>query len=108
MGFEEQLHNANEAKRDATGKLKRSSAKGGKSGKGTLGKFLAHDVNGRFPGVTLKIGTGEGLTDELRALVWAHRRSYIGRLVKYRYQEIGTKDAPRIPIFEGFRDARDT
>jgi DNA ligase-1 len=40
IGFEEEMHNGNEATRDAVGRTKRSTAKAGKVGKGRLGKLL--------------------------------------------------------------------
>jgi len=106
-GFVEQLHNANEATINELGSTARSSAKAGLVPAGTLGKFLAVDVNGRFPGLELKIGTGKGLTLALRNEIWNNQAKYMGKLVKYRFQEIGVKDAPRIPVWLGFRDPDD-
>ena len=74
---------------------------------GMLGKFVAEDIHGRFPGVKLKIGTGRGLTDDLRKEVWNNRKAYVGQLVKYKFQKYGSKDAPRLPIFLGFRHPED-
>jgi DNA ligase-1 len=105
-GFEEQMHNANEAEVNELGHTHRSSAKAGKVPAGTLGKFLAVDGK-KFPGIELKIGTGEGLTAALRQEIWNNRESYLGKMVLYRYQSIGVKDAPRIPIWKGFRDPDD-
>jgi DNA ligase-1 len=42
-----------------------------------------------------------------RREVWKDPDAYIGKIIKYKYQAIGSKDAPRIPIFLGFRDERD-
>jgi len=107
IGFEEQMRNENEATINEIGLTKRSSSKDGKVPAGTLGKFIARDVHGLFPGVDLKIGSGRGLTKELRQAIWDDREAYVGKIVKYKYQAIGTKDAPRIPIFLGFRDPKD-
>ena len=106
IGFEEQMHNENEAKINELGHTQRSSAKAGKVPAGTLGKFIARD-EARFPGIDLKIGTGEGLTAALRQKIWNDRTAYMGKIVNYRFQEIGVKDAPRIPIWHGFRDPDD-
>lgn len=107
IGFEERLTNTNELETNELGLAKRSSAKAGKVPMGTLGKFIATDIHGLFPGVELKIGTGKGLTNELRQQVWDNRDAYLGQLVKYKFQKTGTKDAPRLPIFLGFRHPED-
>lgn len=101
LGFEEQLHNTNEATRNALGRLERSSHKAGKVGKGTLGKILVS--NSRFG----EFAIGTGFDDTLRAKIWANPRHYLGRTVKFKYQNFGIKDKPRLPVFLGFRDARD-
>lgn len=107
IGFEERMTNTNELELNELGLAKRSSSKAGKVPMGTLGKFIATDIHGLFPGVELKIGTGKGLTDELRKKVWMNRDAWMGRIIKYKFQRIGTKDAPRIPIFLGERHAED-
>lgn len=107
VGFEERLTNTNALEVNDLGLAKRSSAKAGKVPMGTLGKFVCEDVHGLFPGIALKIGTGKGLTDELRLTVWKNQRAYVGRLIKYKFQKMGSKDAPRLPIFLGFRHPED-
>ena len=104
IGFEEKLHNANEAEVDELGHTKRSSAKAGLVPAGTLGTLLVRDVkdNREFG-----IGTGKGLNDKLKKEIWDNQSQYLGKIVKYQYQMVGTKDNPRIPSFQGFRDPRD-
>lgn len=104
IGFEEMMHNENALTRDARGYAKRSSAKAGKTPAGILGKFKVRDLQS---GVEFEIGTGVGLTMELRDLIWQYRKKYLGKIVRYTYQAAGTKDAPRIPIFQGIRDPDD-
>lgn len=104
IGLEEKLHNANEATTDELGRTKRSSAKSGLIPAGTLGALLVRDVH---DGREFGIGTGKGLNDELKQLIWDNQDAYLGKIVKYQYQEAGTKDNPRIPSFQGFRDPRD-
>lgn len=107
----EQERNDNVATKGELGQTKRSSHKAGKVGKGTLGGFyvempgLKSDdaMDGRY----FSIGTGVGLTDAVRAELWARRKDLVGKIVKFRYQKVGTKDAPRIPIFLGFRSPAD-
>jgi DNA ligase-1 len=137
VGFEERMHNANEAKTNALGRTERSSHKENLVPMGTLGALVVKNEK-LWPGKTFNIGTG--FTDAQRAELWAQaghpqpRASgrppmatlddgsrirpghppapppgppLIGRTVKFKYQAIGTKDVPRIPVFLGFRDARD-
>jgi len=106
VGFEEQKHNDNEATIDELGHTKRSSAKAGKVLAGTLGKFIARDEK-LFPGIDLHIGTGLGLTAKLRSQIWNDQASHLGLWIKYRFQKVGIKNAPRIPIWLGFRDPDD-
>jgi DNA ligase-1 len=107
VGFEERLTNTNELQTNELGLAKRSSSKVGKVPMGTLGTFLAEDAHGRWGGQQIRIGTGKGLTDALRQKVWNDRDSYLGQYVKYKFQKIGSKDGPRLPIFLGFRHPED-
>lgn len=102
IGFEERMHNENEAKIDELGHTKRSSHKENMVPAGTLGDLLVKDVTS---GIEFKIGTG--FDDALRAEIWGNKEKYQGKLVKYKHQEAGKKDKPRFPVFLGFRDERD-
>jgi len=108
IGFVEQNHNVNKAKKDERGLTKRSSAKAGKVPAGTLGSLLVRDVN---TGIEFEIGTGKGLDKALRQEIWDHRKKYLHKLVKYSYQPVGVKEKPRQPSlsrdFLGIRDRRD-
>lgn len=101
-GYEERLHNANEATKDELGRTKRSSHKANMIPDDTLGAFNVKDIH---TGIEFEIGTG--MDDALRKSIWEDRESYIGKLVKYKYQPTGQKDKPRFPVFLGFRDERD-
>lgn len=108
IGFEEQMRNENEAEKDAFGRTKRSSAKEGLVPAGTLGKFLVRETGSTpWNGREFGIGSGEGLTQELRQQIWDNRDKYLGKTITYKYQPHGVKDLPRLPIWKGFRDARD-
>ena len=107
IGFVEQRTNTNRMETNELGLSKRSSSKSGKVRAGTLGKFLAVDIHGKFPDVVLRIGTGKGLTKDLRQNIWDDQASYMGRTIVYKFQRVGVKDAPRLPIYKGFRDPRD-
>lgn len=100
-GWFEEQENTNEAKRENTGKLKRSSAKAGKVGKGTLGGFILEDCKTGKP-----VRVGGGFTDRQRQVLWrvAERRPQllINALVRYKKQRVGEKDHPRHPTFDDF------
>ncbi len=102
VGFEERLHNNNEAKLDELGHTKRSSHKENLVPAGMLGAFIVKDLK---TGLTFSIGTG--YDDEFRKKVWENPYRYVRQIVKYKYQEVGQKDLPRFPVFLGFRDERD-
>jgi DNA ligase-1 len=108
IGFEEQQENTNEKTVNELGKSKRSTHKAGMILKDTLGKFLVREV-GETPwkGREFAIGTGVGLTQELRQEIWDDRDAYLGKIITYKFQAHGVKDLPRLPIYKGFRDPRD-
>lgn len=104
LNLEEKMHNENEATKDELGHTKRSSAKDGLVPAGTLGTLIVRDIHDNRE---FRIGTGVGLDDKLRQAIWDDQKSYIGKIIKYKYQEVGTVDKPRIPSFQGFRDEDD-
>ena len=107
IGFEEQMLNTNAKVVGEDGRSKRSSAKAGKVGKGTLGNLLVRGVNGKFDGVEFEVGTGEGLTDALRQQIWDTRERFLGKVITFKSQDVGGYDKPRIPIYKGFRDPKE-
>lgn len=104
LDFKEQMHNTNEQEVNELGLSSRSSKKENMVPANTLGKFVVRDL---YTGVEFDIGSGEGLTDELRKEIWDNQDKYKTEIIKYKYQKIGTKDKPRIPIWLGFRDRED-
>jgi DNA ligase-1 len=98
----EQLHNANAATEDAFGRTKRSSHAENKIGKATLGAFAVRDLK---TGVEFNIGTG--MDDAFRLWAWQHQAECVGKIGKYKSQAAGAKDAPRFPVWLGFRDPVD-
>lgn len=96
----EQMENTNTKETNELGYSKRSSAKAGKVGKGTFGSFLVKDL---ITGVEFSVGNGPGLTHDLRAKLWFYKDKLPNQIIRYRFQEIGTKNAPRLPQFAGFR-----
>lgn len=103
IGFEEQMFNANEATKDAFGHTERSSHLANMVPKNTLGAFIVRTPEG----LEFKIGTGKGLTQELRKEIWDSKEQYLGKLVHYRYQPHGVLNKPRIPSWYGFRSKDD-
>lgn len=101
IGFEERMANNNAATISELGRTKRSSHKSGKSGRGDLGALVCRTPEG----VVFNIGTG--FADDERAVVWDNSVEYLGRLAKYKYFPVGVKEAPRHPVFLGWRDRRD-
>lgn len=103
IGFEEKMHNANEAKTNELGRTKRSSSKEGLVPAGVLGAFVLRLPSG------VVFNCGSGLNDAQRKHWWtAEEKAKLGgRLVKFKYQAHGTDVAPRSPIFLGIRDERD-
>ena len=99
IGFEEQLENRNRARRNDLGLMDRSSMKGRLRGKETLGAFVVQNDNGHV----FKIGTGVGLTDELREEVWLNQDKYLNMRLTYKAKAHGKKIKPRCPVFVGFR-----
>ena len=99
IGFEEQLHNANEAFLDERGYTKRSGHQANLIGKGTLGALVVRDKEGR------EFNVGSGFDDALRRVIWGARELYLGRPITFKHFAVtGVKDKPRQPIFKGFRE----
>lgn len=100
VGFEERMHNANEATINELGYTERSSHKAGMVPMGTLGALILKHSAGDFR-------CGTGFTDEQRAHIWANRDALMGRMAKIKHFEIGVKDLPRFPVFLDFRPLED-
>lgn len=101
VGFQERMHNGNEATTNALGHTERSSHKENKVGRGDLGALVCRTADG------LEFNVGTGFDDELRRWIWSNREDLHGKLVKVKSFLIGVKDAPRFPVFLGFRDPID-
>lgn len=102
VGFEELMHNDNEATKDALGHTKRSSHQENQVPAGTLGALLVVDVK---TGVEFKIGTG--FTADDRKKIWDEQSYYEGGVVSYQHFPVGVVDKPRFPSFRGFRNKID-
>ena len=101
IGFEPYEINNSPKKLDAFGRSKRQHLQACKQSIDALGKFVV-----LWKGKELRVGGGD-MTFQNRANWWAIRKSLLGKQIKFRYQEVGTKDLPRSPQFQGFRDKDD-
>ena len=98
LGFEELLHNQNEATINETGHHERSTKQDGLLPADTLGALIVRDIHS---GAEFKIGTG--FTAAERKKFWNMRSFLRCTLVKYQYFPTGSKEKPRFPSFQGFR-----
>lgn len=98
VGIEELYRNGNVAETNALGHTERSTAAAGLVAADTLGALI---VRAAGFADTFKIGTG--YTAAQRDDLWRDRASLPGRTVKFKHQPAGAKDAPRFPVFLGFR-----
>jgi len=100
VGAREEMHNGNIAETNELGRTKRSTAKAGLTGKGSLGALVVQDcVTG------IEFDVGSGFDAATRQTLWDIRDGgLVGKVIKYKHFPIGVKDKPRHPIFLGFRD----
>jgi DNA ligase-1 len=104
------MHNMNDAETSQLGLQKRSHHQANKVPSGKLGALICKpitpsitrpDLPGFVGEASFKIGTG--FDDATRHLLWAQRDELFGKIVKYKSMLHGTLDAPRHPVFLGFR-----
>ncbi len=101
VGFEERMHNCNEATVSETGHTKRSSHKANKVGRGDLGALILKDPSGA------KFNCGTGFTDAERENLWTIRDTLVGKIVKVKAFPIGGYNTLRHPVYIGFRSEID-
>ena len=102
IGSEPLFENHNEAKLDELGKLTRSNKKDGMVRKELLGNLIVEDITTR-----VRFSIGSGFTQDERYQLWNKRLLLPGKILTYKYFPVGQKEAPRHPVFLGFRDRRD-
>lgn len=103
IGVTELMHNGNTATVDNVGNSKRSTNSEGMMPMGTLGALNCVDS---VTGASFSIGTG--FKEAERQHIWDNAMSYMGKYAVYKhFEQAGVKDAPRFPVFKGFRDTRD-
>ena len=112
IGWEPLYRNENEAYIDERGYQRRSSHQDGKvADYSMVGKFILEVLNGRFKGETVKCGSG--MNDEQRTNYARLFNEFdksggktsplYGQHVTFKYQDHGSKEKPRQPIFKGLR-----
>lgn len=102
IGFNEQMLNTNSVKRNALGRMNRSTFKEGMIGKCVLGSFRVRNTFG------LEFNVGGGvLTDQKRAEIWDNQDKWLGQMIVYKSKQHGTKIKPRSPIMVGKRNEID-
>ena len=100
VGFEERMHNTNEAKTNELGYTERSSCKENLIPMNTLGSLVLKYGDSEFR-------CGTGFSDAQRKEIWENKESYLGKLASIRYMSVGQAILPRLPSFQGFRDKDD-
>lgn len=102
IGFEEKMHNENEAEIDELGHTKRSSKKANLKPANTLGALILKDIK-----TNAQFSVGTGFDDNLRKEIWNNKEKYLNKIVTYKSQPYGKKELPRCPVFKGFRSEDD-
>lgn len=101
IGFEELMKNGNEATTDALGHTVRSSHQENLIPMGTLGALVCRTPEG----VEFRIGTG--FDQKTRQYIWNNKEYLDRQMVRFKSFKIGEKDAPRFPVYLGFRSPID-
>lgn len=98
VGYEELMHNENEATVNNLGYQERSTAQAGQVPGNTLGALrVSH------PDFDETFGIGTGFTADERFTLWQIRDTLPGQSVKFKHQPAGAKDRPRFPSYLGLR-----
>jgi DNA ligase 1 len=98
IGFVEQMTNLNPQVEDELGLMKRASNQDGKVGAGTLGSFI---LKSPLWADVFNCGGGT-LSHAERQVIWNNRKEVLGKKVTFKYQQYGSINAPRQPIFRRF------
>lgn len=99
IGFEEKMSNKNTAGKNAFGRTKRSSAKAGLVAANTLGSLI---VNWKSKNQIFNLGSG--FNDAQKLEIWNNQEKYLGKILKFQYQKVGSKGKPIFPSFISFRE----
>ena len=101
VGFDELMHNDNEAQINELGRTKRQTLQENLTPANTLGSLLV-----KMGEIEFKIGSG--FNEQQRQEIWDNKEQYLGKLVKFKtFENTGVKVKPRFPVFLGFRAEQD-
>jgi DNA ligase-1 len=100
----EGMTNQNAAVQDAFGNTKRGLSKAGMVGRGELGGFVVRNLS---TGVKFRLAYNHIAGGIDRVGLWENRDGLVGKIVKFSHQPSGAKQAPRFPVFIGFRETWD-
>lgn len=95
-------HNGNAPEQDALGHQVRSTDAAGMTPGNIMGSLRCRDLRTK-----IEFSVGTGFDDLQRTSIWTFRSTYVGSILKYKYQPHGVKEAPRFPVFLGWRDPND-
>jgi DNA ligase 1 len=101
IGYEEEYENTNAKTLERVGKAVRSNHASGMVGKKRLGALICKTPDG------LQFKVGSGFTEAHRIGLWQAPERLIGKTITYKHQPSGAKEAPRFPVWLGFRDSSD-
>lgn len=96
------MKNLNTPTYDKFGNITRASCMNNYIPIDTLGSLDVKDIN---TGIVFNIGSG--FTQAQRLELWLKRNELIGKIITYKYFPVGIKEAPRFPVFKGFRNKDD-
>ncbi len=113
----EEMHNGNEPKVNALGKIERSSHQDNKSGLGRVGGYLCEtfrctdsDLFTLYPEdgtkaerVEFYLGAAANTTQEDRARLFNGRESLMGQIATFKYQPTTGAERPRFPVYKNRR-----
>lgn len=102
-GFEEGVHNLNEAVLDNLGLTHRSMHKDNKVGSKRIGTLLCTDLETNEP---LVVSPGRMTVDE-RIKYFNNPKLIEGKIIRYKTFDYGKVNASRFCTFQGFRDVND-
>lgn len=103
IGYEELMHNANEAFKDELGRTRRSETKDGLYPSGMIGSYIVE--NPKYD-KSFKVSCGSMSHKERKARLESFAEDN-GKTVRYKFLPHGTKDVPRHGLYAGFRDLDD-
>jgi DNA ligase-1 len=106
--FLEMVVNNNPKTTNELGRTSRSIHKDNMTPANTLGKIKGTGFFEDGTPFTTKVGVFKGFTKADLQNIWDNREKFLGKLMKIKYTDVGSDQAPRTPVALGFRDEIDT